>query len=105
MLDTRDLSAEKTRSCSKESGVTAGTFSETARFGELLVLSVLGRVVDQVVKLAGAENFEGKTVIDTTSPLSEDPQSTEFCSTRSDLTSRLESATRRSCQSSSRESI
>ncbi|MBV9559669.1 MAG: hypothetical protein JOY90_04290 [Bradyrhizobium sp.] len=73
MLDTRDLSAEKTRSCSKESGVTAGTFSETARFGELLVLSVLGRVVDQVVKLAGAENFEGKTVIDTTSPLSEDP--------------------------------
>ncbi|HEY6332531.1 MAG TPA: NAD(P)-binding domain-containing protein, partial [Blastocatellia bacterium] len=34
-------------------GATAGTFAETAAFGELVILSVLGRVVEQVIKLAG----------------------------------------------------
>src|SRR5579871_5362764 len=53
----------------KTAGATAGTFGEAAKFGELIVLAVLGRVVDQVIALAGAENFAGKTVMDTTNPI------------------------------------
>ena len=50
-----------------------GTFAEAARFGELLVLAVRGEVADSVVKMAGPENFEGKTVIDTTNPIATAP--------------------------------
>jgi 8-hydroxy-5-deazaflavin:NADPH oxidoreductase len=41
-------------------------FSETARFGELLVLAVLGRVAEQVIQLAEPPNFSGKTLMDAT---------------------------------------
>ncbi len=54
-------------------GAKAGTFAETAAFGELIVLAVLGRIVDQVIALAKPGNFDGKTVIDTTNPLSDAP--------------------------------
>jgi predicted dinucleotide-binding enzyme len=57
----------------KTPGASAGTFAETARFGELLVLVVLGRVVEKVVELAGQENFAGKTLIDATNPIADSP--------------------------------
>lgn len=53
----------------KTPGASAGTFAEAARFGDLLVLAVLGRVVEKVIDLARPENFGGKTLIDTTNPL------------------------------------
>jgi predicted dinucleotide-binding enzyme len=46
-----------------------GTFAETAEFGDVIVLSVLGTAAEEVVKLAGVENLTDKIVIDATDPL------------------------------------
>lgn len=73
-LGTRDPQAEDVTSWAANTpGGETGTFSEAAQFGELLVISVLGRVVENVIKLAGPENFRGKTLIDTTNPISDGP--------------------------------
>jgi predicted dinucleotide-binding enzyme len=45
------------------------TFAETAEFGDVIVLSVLGSAAEEVVKLAGVENLTDKIVIDATDPL------------------------------------
>jgi len=54
-------------------GAKAGTFEEAARFGEIIVLAALGRAIESIVDLAGPANFSGKTIIDATNPLAEDP--------------------------------
>src|SRR5947209_4195564 len=51
------------------SGIEAGTFAETARFGELVVLAVLGNAAEEAIAQAGHENFSGKVVIDAMNPL------------------------------------
>ena len=54
-------------------GAQAGTFDQAARFGETLVLAALGRAVDEIINQAGPANFEGKTIIDATNPLADEP--------------------------------
>jgi predicted dinucleotide-binding enzyme len=49
--------------------VSVGTFLETATHGEVLVLCSLGEAAENVIKLAGTENFDGKLLIDATNPL------------------------------------
>ncbi len=49
--------------------VTASTFAETARFGEVIVIATLGTGTDEAIRLAGPENFKGKVTIDATNPL------------------------------------
>jgi predicted dinucleotide-binding enzyme len=56
-----------------ESYVNTGSFADTAAFGELIVLAVQGLVVEEVLNLAGKNNFRGKTVIDTTNPIAAAP--------------------------------
>jgi predicted dinucleotide-binding enzyme len=74
MMGTRDPNHKDVRTwAAKTPGASAGTFSEAARFGDLLVLAVLGRVAENVIQLAKPENFAGKTVIDTTNPLADSP--------------------------------
>ena len=74
MLGTRKPQDTEIQSwVSKTPGARAGTFAETAAFGDMIVLAVLGRIVDQVIALAEPRNFEGKPVIDTTNPLSDAP--------------------------------
>ena len=46
-----------------------GTVPEAARFGELLILSVLGRAAEDVVRSAGVENLGQKVLIDASDPL------------------------------------
>jgi 8-hydroxy-5-deazaflavin:NADPH oxidoreductase len=46
-----------------------GTFAETAEFGDLVVLSVNGRAAEDVIRLAGIENLNGKIVLDASDPL------------------------------------
>jgi predicted dinucleotide-binding enzyme len=46
-----------------------GTVSEAARFGELLILSVLGRAAEDVVRSAGEENLGRKVLVDASDPL------------------------------------
>src|SRR5438105_1792619 len=48
---------------------STGTFEETAKHGEILVLAALGRAVEEVLRLAGPPNMAGKLVIDTTNAL------------------------------------
>jgi 8-hydroxy-5-deazaflavin:NADPH oxidoreductase len=50
-------------------GIESGTFAETAAYGELLALAVLGTAAEQAIADAGPENFRGKVVIDATNPL------------------------------------
>jgi predicted dinucleotide-binding enzyme len=50
-------------------GASAGTFEQAVRFGELIVLATLGTGTENAIHIAGANNFIGKVVIDTTNPL------------------------------------
>lgn len=50
-----------------------GTFEDAAAFGDVLVLAVKGLVASNALKLAGADNLSGKTVIDATNPIVDVP--------------------------------
>ena len=62
---------EKLREWAEQAGehASAGTFEETAKFGDLLVLATHGQGTENAVKMAGIQNFAGKVVIDATNPL------------------------------------
>ena len=73
MLGSRDITK---LSDWKEKGgenAFAGTVREAAEFGEILVLAVSGRSATEVIESAGPQYFNGKTVIDPTNPISENP--------------------------------
>lgn len=46
-----------------------GTFAETARFADLVVLSVMGTAAEDVIRLAGVNQLTGKVVLDASDPL------------------------------------
>ena len=48
-----------------------GNYSETAAFGDIIVLAVKGTVARDVLKLAGIDNLSGKTVLDATNPIAD----------------------------------
>ncbi len=50
-----------------------GTFAEAAKFGSIVVLAVKGTAAEQAVDLAGAGALAGKTVIDATNPIADEP--------------------------------
>lgn len=50
-------------------GIHSGTFEEAAKFGDLIVLATLGSATTEALRLAGAQNFDNKVVIDATNPL------------------------------------
>ena len=52
---------------------SSGTFDAAAAFGEVIVLAVNGRVAADVLRMAGANNLSGKTVIDATNPIADAP--------------------------------
>ena len=74
MLGTRNTSKEEVVKwkTGNPSGQT-GSFEEAATFGELLVLATAGAAAEGAINLAGPLNFSGKTVIDTTNPISKEP--------------------------------
>ena len=77
MLGTRDpargeVPAWVAKHASSNPGAKAGTFRETAVFGEIVVLAVKGLVVEEVLNQAGPDHLTGKIVIDTTNPLASD---------------------------------
>jgi predicted dinucleotide-binding enzyme len=57
----------------KNPSATLGSFADAAEFGELLVLAVGGKVAADALRLAGAANLAGKTVIDVTNPIGDGP--------------------------------
>ncbi len=50
-----------------------GSFSEAAKFGELVVLAVKGTVAADALRAAGAVNLAGKPVIDAANPIADAP--------------------------------
>ncbi len=70
MLGTRDTAKPAVAKWKEENaGAQTGTFEETAKFGELLVLCTAGEVAEHAMKMAGTENLRSKIVIDTTNPI------------------------------------
>jgi predicted dinucleotide-binding enzyme len=49
--------------------VKSGTFADTAKFGDLLVLATQGAAAEEAIQIAGPGHFSGKVVIDATNPL------------------------------------
>lgn len=66
-------SPEKLKDWLGGAGTSAGigSFEDAAKFGEIIILAVKGLAAKTVIEKAGAENLAGKTVIDTTNPISE----------------------------------
>ncbi len=71
MMGSRDPKSEKVQTWVKETGAhaSAGTFAETAAFGEILTLATLWSGTENALSLAGANNIAGKVIIDCTNPL------------------------------------
>jgi 8-hydroxy-5-deazaflavin:NADPH oxidoreductase len=72
VLGTRDKDAKDIQEwAAKNPGIPVKTFAEAASFGELAVLAVGGRVVENVIRLTDPKNLAGKIVIDVTNPLAD----------------------------------
>ena len=50
-----------------------GSFADAAKFGDVVVLAVKGTVAADALRMAGAANLAGKTVIDATNPIADSP--------------------------------
>lgn len=73
MLGTRDTAKLDTWKAEAGSGARTGSFTEAAAFGELLILAVKGAAAEKALEAAGKEHLAGKTVIDTTNPIADQP--------------------------------
>jgi 8-hydroxy-5-deazaflavin:NADPH oxidoreductase len=58
---------------SKKAGIPAATFKDVAAWAEALVLAVKGSAALEAIELADPKNLDGKLVIDTTDPVTDDP--------------------------------
>jgi predicted dinucleotide-binding enzyme len=54
-------------------GASTGTFEQAAKWGDIVVLAVKGTGAESAVDLCGPANLEGKTVIDATNPIANEP--------------------------------
>ncbi len=71
MIGTRDQSKLEEWKNKEAAGAKLGNFSETAAFGDVVVLAVKGTVAKSALELAVAENLNGKTIIDATNPIAD----------------------------------
>jgi len=70
MLGTRDVQkADVVKWMAENPAAKAGSFEETAAFGELVVLATSGDITAEVIKMAGNPNFSNKVVIDAANPI------------------------------------
>lgn len=73
---------------------SVGSFADTAKFGDIVVLTVKGSAAADVLRAAGAENFSDKIVIDTTNPIADAPPTngvlTYFTNANESLMERLQ---------------
>jgi predicted dinucleotide-binding enzyme len=72
MLGTREPS-KLTEWAAKNPKSRLGTNADAARFGEVVVLAAKGTAAAESLRLAGAANLAGKTVIDATNPIADAP--------------------------------
>ena len=71
MMGSRTTNNEKALAWVAANGAnsSAGTFADAAQFGDLVFNCTKGEAVLDILKSAGIENFDGKTVIDISNPL------------------------------------
>ena len=72
MLGTRDA-GKLAQWHSKHARAKVGSFTDAAKFGEVVVLAVKGDAALDVLRLAGAAALAGKVVMDTTNPIADAP--------------------------------
>lgn len=71
MMGSRTLDNPKAVEWVKTNGNNAsnGTFEDAAKFAEIIFNCTRGEIALDVIKAAGIENFNGKTVVDISNPL------------------------------------
>jgi 8-hydroxy-5-deazaflavin:NADPH oxidoreductase len=72
MLGTRNP-AKLAEWTAANAGVDAGSFSDAAAYGEVIVLAVKGKAAAEALRIAGESNFAGKAIIDATNPIADAP--------------------------------
>jgi predicted dinucleotide-binding enzyme len=88
MMGSRSAQSEAVQNWVKKTGAKAkaGTFAETASFGEMLFNCTKGMVSLDALRLAGANNMRGKVLVDVANPLDFSkgmPPSLSVCNTDS----------------------
>ena len=74
ILGTRDINKPEVVKWKNDNAKgQVGSFEKAASFGELIVLTTSGPVVENAIALAGKTNFAGKVIIDTTNPIAAAP--------------------------------
>jgi predicted dinucleotide-binding enzyme len=70
-IGTRDPQSEKIKMWMAKTGkrASAGSFGDAASFGEIVILATNWSGTESALKLAGADHFAGKVVIDLVNPL------------------------------------
>jgi 8-hydroxy-5-deazaflavin:NADPH oxidoreductase len=72
MIGTRDK-AKLADWVKKNPSAQVGSFSDTAAFGEVVVLAVKGSAAADVLRAAGSANLNGKLVLDACNPIADAP--------------------------------
>lgn len=57
----------------QHAAVQIGTFADSAKFGEVITLAVKGIAAQAALRAAGTMNLAGKTIIDATNPIADEP--------------------------------
>ena len=73
MIGTNTPSKKDDLKTKLEGKAKVGSFEETAKFGDIIVLATKGAAAESALKAAGFANLAGKTVVDTTNPIADAP--------------------------------
>lgn len=73
MRGSRDPSKLQTWKNAAKGEASIGTFADAAKWSEVIVLAVKGTAAEAVLEQAGVANLAGKTVIDATNPIADEP--------------------------------
>ncbi|MEM1406426.1 MAG: NAD(P)-binding domain-containing protein [Bacteroidota bacterium] len=73
MLGTRNPEKLTEWSANEGEGALLGSLSESASFGDILVLAVKGTAAKSALELTGTNNLMGKTIMDATNPIADAP--------------------------------
>jgi predicted dinucleotide-binding enzyme len=69
MMGGRSAGNEKVAAFVAKTGGKPGTFAEAAAFGEIIIHCTRGDTAIEVLRQAGAENLDGKILVDISNPL------------------------------------
>ncbi|HUN66308.1 MAG TPA: NAD(P)-binding domain-containing protein [Bacteroidota bacterium] len=71
MIGTNNRSKHAALESGTGGKAAVGSFAETGRFGDIVVLAVKGTGAESAVRSTGADVLSGKTVLDATNPIAE----------------------------------